>query len=225
MAREIVFNFHGVGEPQRALEPGEAAFWISVDQFRDAVDAIRAAGRRGDTPIRVTFDDGNASDVEIAAPILAENDLTAEFFVLAGRLGRPGSLDDTGVRALADMGMAIGVHGADHLDWRKLDDAAAKRELIWARDRLSAVVDAPMTAAAIPFGAYDALVLKRLRRAGYERVYTSDGGPTRSDAWLRARTSIRSDMSRGDVEATLAGDASLARRLRRGVATFVKRNV
>ena len=43
--------------------------------------------------MRISFDDGNASDLEIGLPALLERGLTATFFVLAGRLGRPGSLD------------------------------------------------------------------------------------------------------------------------------------
>ena len=44
--------------------------------------------------------------------------------------------------------------------------------------------------AACPFGEYDRRVLGVLRNAGYETVYTSDGGPAWSNEWVQARNSI-----------------------------------
>jgi peptidoglycan/xylan/chitin deacetylase (PgdA/CDA1 family) len=66
---------HGIGETTRALEQGEDATWITVEQFERVADAV--AGR---SDVRITFDDGNASDVEIALPRLVERGLKAEFF-------------------------------------------------------------------------------------------------------------------------------------------------
>ena len=63
----------------------------------------------------------------IALPALRERGLTATFFVVAGRLGEPGFLDERGVRALADAGMAIGCHGMRHRPWRGLDERRAAR--------------------------------------------------------------------------------------------------
>ena len=77
--------FHGVGRPQRALEPGEADYWISTTLFLELLDAVM-----GRDDVRVSFDDGNLSDIAIALPALIERDLRAEFFVLAGRLDLPG---------------------------------------------------------------------------------------------------------------------------------------
>ena len=73
---------HGIGPTDRALDPGEDQTWVSVAQFEQVLDA--AVGR---PDVRITFDDGNASDVEIGLPRLLERGLKAEFFVLAGLLG------------------------------------------------------------------------------------------------------------------------------------------
>ena len=50
--------------------------------------------------MRLSFDDGNSSDVEIALPALRERGLPRRFFVVAGRLDRPGSLSRDDVREL-----------------------------------------------------------------------------------------------------------------------------
>ena len=47
--------------------------------------------------------------------------MRATFFVLAGRLDRPGSLRPRTCRPLWWPGMAIGTHGMDHRPWRGLD--------------------------------------------------------------------------------------------------------
>lgn len=53
---------------------------MSVAQFAQVLEAV---AKRSD--VRISFDDGNASDVEVALPRLV--DLTAEFFLPAEMLG------------------------------------------------------------------------------------------------------------------------------------------
>jgi peptidoglycan/xylan/chitin deacetylase (PgdA/CDA1 family) len=173
------------GTPQRGLEAGEQDVWVSRDQFVALLDRVQA--RRD---VTITFDDGNASDVEYALPALQERGLTATFFVVAGRLGYPGFLDADDVLALADAGMEIGCHGMRHRPWRGLDDAALHQELVDAKAVLENVVGRPLTRAACPFGSYDRRVLRTLRRAGYAHVFTSDRGTTRATAFVQARNSI-----------------------------------
>jgi peptidoglycan/xylan/chitin deacetylase (PgdA/CDA1 family) len=196
-------TFHGVGELPRAPEREEERFWLDLDSFGSVLDAIV------DRPdVRITFDDGNISDVAHALPALRRRGLNATFFVVAGRLGSPGFLDEQGVRTLLDAGMTIGCHGMRHRPWRGLDNSALREELVVARQALEAIVEQPVTEAACPFGSYDRRVLAFLRRRGYERVYTSDRGPTRRDAWLQPRTSLESGDGAETVERTLSNGLS-----------------
>ena len=217
-ARCINLTFHGVGEPERALEPGEAGVWMSRRRFAAVLDAV--AGR---DDVRVTFDDGNASDLEHALPALADRGLRATFFVVAGRLGARGFLDAAGVRTLADAGMAIGCHGMRHRPWRALDDDALREELLDARRALEDVVQRPVVAAGCPFGSYDRRVLGALRRYGYERVYTSDRGTARTSAWLQARNSIGPSSGAGLLDAIAAADGHAPPALMRRAKLAVKR--
>ena len=185
MERAINLTFHGVGEPQRRLDPGEANVWVGRERFLSILDSVKD---RAD--VRITFDDGNASDVTHALPALRERGLKATFFVVAGRLGAPLFLDAAAVKELADAGMTIGSHGMRHRAWRGLDDGALREELVDAKSILEDVVGRPVTQAACPFGSYDRRVLRRLRGSGYHHVYTSDRGTTSSREFLQARNSI-----------------------------------
>jgi peptidoglycan/xylan/chitin deacetylase (PgdA/CDA1 family) len=181
----INLTFHGLGEPPRPLDDGEAAVWVGTPGFEAVLDAV--AGR---DDVRITFDDGNASDVAIGLPALARRGLTATFFVVAGRLGHEHFLSAAQVRELRDAGMRIGNHGMHHRAWRGLGDAELDEELGTARRMLEDVVGAPVDEAACPFGAYDRRVVGALRRGGYRRVYTSDRGTAGDAAWLQARNTI-----------------------------------
>jgi hypothetical protein len=91
----INLNFHGIGTPTRSLEPGELQYWIDRDSFLAILDEFHYR-----MDVRLSFDDGNASDVDVALPALAERGMEADFFIVASRLGKPGSVDTDGVRAL-----------------------------------------------------------------------------------------------------------------------------
>jgi peptidoglycan/xylan/chitin deacetylase (PgdA/CDA1 family) len=186
--RTINLTFHGIGETSRCLDAGEDGVWVSRELFGAVLDA---AADRPD--VRITFDDGNASDVEHGLPALRERGLSATFFVVAGRLGTPGFLDEADVRALADGGMTIGCHGMRHRPWRRLDPNALHEELVEAKRRLEAVVERPVTHAACPFGAYDRRALQMLRRCAYREVCTSDRGTARTGGWMQPRNTVRAD--------------------------------
>lgn len=208
--RTINLTFHGIGRPPRALEPGEGDVWMSREQFLLVLDAIE-----GRDDVRITFDDGNASDVAEALPALTRRGLEATFFVVAGRLGAQHFIGASEVRELAAAGMRIGSHGMRHRRWRGLDDASLREEHVQAKGILEEVVGRPVTEAACPFGAYDRRTLRSLRRAGYRHVYTSDRGRARAHDFLQARTSLGPHDGPGlldqlDAPRALLGSAKLA---------------
>jgi peptidoglycan/xylan/chitin deacetylase (PgdA/CDA1 family) len=181
----VVVNFHGVGEPVRPLHPGEASVWLTRETFEAALDVVAPRPE-----VRITIDDGNVSDLTIALPALLARRRTATFFLPAGLLGQRGFLDGAQARELAAAGMTVGSHGMMHRPWIGLPADALDQEVSVARDRLEQILDRPVREAACPFGAYDRRTLRTLRAAGFDRVYTSDGGVTRSDAWLQSRNTI-----------------------------------
>lgn len=214
----VTLNLHGIGTPVRDLEPGEDEVWITVRQLEDVLDTV--AGR---PDVVLTFDDANASDVEIGLPHLLKRGLTAQFFLCAGLLGRPGRLTRDGVRELVDAGMPLGTHGWTHRDWRRLTQPEVIEELVRAPQQLAEFTGQPVTEASIPFGSYDRHVLRRLREAGVTRAYTSDGGRADPGSWLQARNSLKRTVDSAWLGQVLDGEASLPRRARNLAARTVKR--
>jgi peptidoglycan/xylan/chitin deacetylase (PgdA/CDA1 family) len=214
----VTLNLHGIGAPVRELEPGEDEVWITVRQLEDVLDAV--AGR---PDVRLTFDDANASDVEIGLPHLLKRGLTAQFFLCAGLLGRPGRLTRDGVRELVGSGMPLGTHGWTHRDWRRLTQPEVIEELVRAPQVLSEFTGQPVTEASIPFGSYDRHVLRRLREAGVTRAYTSDGGRAAPRSWLQARNSLKRTVDAAWLDQVLDGAPALPRRARNLAARTVKR--
>jgi peptidoglycan/xylan/chitin deacetylase (PgdA/CDA1 family) len=216
-SRCINITLHGIGPLDRELEPDEDQTWVGVEQFEQLLDVI---ARRRD--VRLTFDDGNASDVDIALPRLMERGIRADFFVLAGRLGEPGKLQKDALRELVDAGMTIGSHGWAHRDWRRVDAEEAAEEFVDAHRVLRELTGQPVTEVAIPFGSYDRHVLRRLRQARVTRAYTSDGGPARRESWLQPRNSVRHDLDQAWLARVLDPQSQLRTRARRFAARRIK---
>jgi peptidoglycan/xylan/chitin deacetylase (PgdA/CDA1 family) len=214
----VNITVHGIGPTLRTLDPGEDGTWVSVEQYERMLDAVM-----GRDDVRITFDDGNASDVEVGLPRLVERGLKAHFFVLAGEFGKPGRVDEEGVRALLAAGMAVGSHGWAHRDWRRISDEQAQEEIADANRVIGGLTGEPVVEVAVPFGSYDRIVLNRLRKAGMHRVYTSDGGRAQAGQWLQARNSIRRDLDARWLDEVLDGRPSARTTARRFAARNVKR--
>lgn len=209
--------FHGVGVCAREREPGEARFWMKEDVFLGVLDVV--AGR---PDVRLSFDDGNRSDADIAVPALRDRGLTATFFPLAGRLDDPASLNAGDLKELRGAGMSIGTHGWSHVPWRGLTADDARREFVTSRTTLEEASGATITEAAFPLGLYDRAALRQLKAAGYRTVYTSDKFPARPSAWQQARYSVTSDDTVESVTRLVHGRAGL-REARNVLASLVKR--
>jgi peptidoglycan/xylan/chitin deacetylase (PgdA/CDA1 family) len=217
--REVVnVCFHGIGTPERELEPGEDRYWIPVELYHRVLDEVAT----WPTPVRISFDDGNASDAEIGLPALVERKLTGDFFVLADRLDHTGSLSVKQVELLRSAGMTVGSHGLKHRSWRGMDPATRVAEFVTARDRIAEVTGTPVDAAACPLGEYDRQVLGGLREAGYRRVYTSDRRVAQATSWLQPRYSIRHTDTPESLRAEVF-DSAATHRLRNRAVGLVKR--
>jgi len=202
---------HGRYDPVYSVRPDDFARqldWLLAHEY----EAIRVAdhGVATTTPrparVAITFDDGDASNVEVALPLLCERGMTAEFFITSDFIGQPGMLGEADVRALADAGMGIGAHGRSHRFLVDLNDDELAAELRDSRTRLTDIIGRPVDTLALPGGRGG----ERERRAaladGYRHMAGSMPGPNRGNG--SAHCLQRLAVTR---TTTMAGFAALVR--------------
>jgi len=215
----FILNFHGLGECSRAFEEGEEPYWLDTDRFEQCLDITAKSA----TPVLLTFDDGNASDHDIALPILQQHGLGADFFVLAGKIGQPGYLTEKQVRAIdAVQDCKVGSHGLHHRAWPDLDDAELRAEIFESKARLETIVGHDINVAGLPFGRYDRRVLRMLRQAGYTSAYSSDGGSRLRASWPTPRFSVRVDTDMAQLAEMIRTSGSWLKRLRTELRAGIK---
>jgi peptidoglycan/xylan/chitin deacetylase (PgdA/CDA1 family) len=136
----------------------------------------------------VTFDDGFASWLTGAVPVLARLGVPATFYVCPGLAGRPHPelagaegelLDEQGLGELSAAGMDLGSHSLTHPDLRTLDDEALARELRGSKAEVERITGRPCRTFAYPYGLYDARVVAAVADAGYELAFGWLPGPWR----------------------------------------------
>lgn len=186
----FILNFHGIGTATRPFEEGEAPYWITQQRFGEILDLAQSH----QTPVGITFDDGNDSDYYIAMPELKQRELEAIFFVLAGKIDQPGYLSSAHIKEMdSEHLFTIGTHGMDHQPWPDIAAPELQREISQSVKILSGLCDRTIDQAGLPFGRYNRNVMQQLSTAGQKTVYSSDGGPRLTGTNPLPRFSVRQD--------------------------------
>lgn len=250
-----VLLYHRVNDHDpMALGPVSAELSVRAQDFEWQLDWLRRRGFRpvdlatftamihGGLPadpraVLLTFDDGYADNLHVAAPILARAGVPAVLFLATGFVG-----DDSGnrwrwgdppglgrfltadeVAALSRSGLAIASHTVTHPRMPGCPDPVLDTELSASRDGIETLAGACHSAFAYPEGCVDDRVEAAVRRAGYAVAFTTVTGPVRpGDNPLRLRrTEVSSTDSRlvfalkmrGALDWTRIKDEGLLRRL------------
>ncbi len=143
--------------------------------------------------LHVTFDDGYADNCRTAIPWLVRERIPCTYFVTVRNILErrpfdhdlkvgvelpPNSLEE--IRAMARAGIEIGAHTYSHPDLGKVTDAALlHKELVVARQELSAAIGRPVRHFSFPFGLHANLSCQAFALAaqcGYEGVCSAYGG-------------------------------------------------
>ena len=179
----------GIDDFQRHLDV--LADWGATVMPLDSAVAALDAGTVPDRAVALTFDDGYASVVERAWPVLRDRGLPATLFVvtdyLAGdqrftwdqrepehdrhRLARADALV-----AAAGEGLDIGSHTVSHAWLPALERDQVKRELVDSRTTLEELLGRPVTSLAYPTGGWTPMVRAVAGEAGYRIAITVDRG-------------------------------------------------
>ena len=179
----------GVDDFRRNLDVLEE-WGATVLPLESAVAALDA-GTLSDRAVCLTFDDGYASVVETAWPILRERGLPATLFVVSGYLSgtdrfawdlaephhdrhRLATADELVVAAAE--GLDLGSHTVSHPWLPRLDADEVKRELVESRAALEELLGRTVDSLAYPTGGWTPAVRSAAAEAGYRIGITVDRG-------------------------------------------------
>lgn len=217
MSKGIVFlMYHEVQAAGRKLvdeSPGYRRYAVSKEQFASQLDVVERgefkgsnvseslsaleSGTAGKPIVCLTFDDGCASDLHVAAPLMRDKNFNATFYVTVDHLGKDGYLTKTELRELSDLGFEIGSHSLTHRHLNDLDAREISTELIDSKRALEEITGKPVDHFSCPGGRVDAVVTEVAMQAGYKSVATSQLGinSARSDLFALKRVAIKREMS------------------------------
>ena len=170
-----------------AASPAHRPYVLTRGRFANHLAALASGGgiacRLSDaaTPgpahrFVLSFDDGSASDYDVALPMLQERGWTGCFFVIAGSVGQPGHVGWSELRAMADAGMEIGSHSLTHPHMQRLAPAEIDHEFRESRRILEDGIGRPVTVASLPRGTAPRGAGVLLAACGYELFCTSEPG-------------------------------------------------
>lgn len=195
-----VIGWHRVDGVSDGLSTGVEDFCRHLDELEDwgarvlpLDDAVTRleAGTLPDRAVVLTFDDGYASVIETAWPLLRERGMPTTLFAVSGYLSgelrfawdahepaherlRLATGDE--LAAAAAEGLDIGSHTVSHPWLPRLGPSELDREMVESRAVLEEVLGRPVTSVAYPTGGWNPAVRDAAARAGYRIGVTVDRG-------------------------------------------------
>lgn len=213
-----ILMYHAVGSPVRGDRLG--IFTLSAERFSAHVNLLAAMRTvplmplsipQDELQVAITFDDGYADNLRIAAPLLAAQGLPFTVFITTDfvREGVTGFLTPTELKELARIsGVSIGAHGRSHRPFTACSDDALAAELAESKSYLEDLLSQPVTSLAYPHGAADRRVRDAAEAAGYKIAACSHFDINRPgrDAFMLNRCNVLGDDTPRVLHQKLQGD-------------------
>ncbi len=185
-----IFTYHRIGDDN---DPSNS---IRVDQFLDHVRELRKGGYhvlslpqivdalRTDTPlpdrtVAISFDGGDRSILEIAAPVLLENGFPFTIFIAASQADgdQPDHLNWQEIRRLArNKLVTLGLHSASYTHLADDPEPEIRRQVNTAKARFRKETGEEPSLFAYPFGEYSLAMREVIRRSGFRAAFGQQSG-------------------------------------------------
>jgi peptidoglycan/xylan/chitin deacetylase (PgdA/CDA1 family) len=209
LAGAPVLMYHGLGVAVPADVAGrETKFWVTPAEFARHLAQIREAGQRvrslydfwssaagapEKSAVVLTFDDGRATDYEVAFPLLLAAGVRAEFFVNTATIERAGHLTWSRIMEMHRAGMSFQSHAHDHVLLLGLPERLLRNELQTSKRLIEDRVGRGVDFLAAPYGLLDRRVIDTAREVGYQAVCNSLSWPTRPGGTVVHRVAVYRD--------------------------------
>jgi peptidoglycan/xylan/chitin deacetylase (PgdA/CDA1 family) len=225
------------------LFTGEPAdrYSVPVNAFRRQMGMLAARGFRSVVPetlgretctrqVMITFDDGYASDLAYALPVLSGLGFRGVSFITTSYLGRPGYLSWEQCAELGREGFSIQSHTHTHPLLGSCSGERLRYELRHPKELIEERLGSEVIGLSLPGGSLPKGIVEKAAQEGYRCVFSSIPGihrlPADMDGVLR-RLRVDSRLSLEAFERVTEGEAGMYRGiaagyyLRRAVKRFV----
>ena len=177
--------------------------------WRNARDAAGA--------VVATFDDGSASDFDVALPRLLERGYSADFFVNSSTVGKPGYVSWEQLKEMDRAGMSVQSHGSEHVPLTLLSGRALREQLLRGRTEIQDRLGSEVEFLSVPFGFLNSRVVDAALQIGFTAVCDSVSWPARMGSRVIHRIAVERSTSDREFEALVFRSAApfIGRSLRR----------
>lgn len=224
-----ILTYHSIGHRRHEMNVAPEAFGAQMRWLAEHTRVITLGEAAHGVPgVAITFDDGYQDNLLNAAPRLAELELPATVFLVAGRMG--GLLDiETDptngrlltwdeARELRSMGIELGAHTMNHVRLSEMSEDMQRAEIEGCQSLFREHLGAVAAAFAYPFGSeldYNATSVRLVREAGYLFAVSNRFGFNRAgdDPFALYRIWIDNTDSQASFRAKVEGRMDLLRRL------------
>lgn len=201
-----VLLYHCVGKT------AQNSYWVTEQEFSSQMRFLRQNGYESITsgdldngislpekPVLVTFDDGCQNLYTMAYPILKENNLTAEIFLINDAVAETDAerkesssekLGETGqhavtkyliwpeIKEMSENGIAFGSHSKSHRMMGELQDDEIAYELMFSKLSVYAHTGLNVRSFSYPFGSGSggSPLHKMLKEYGFDTAFAAEGG-------------------------------------------------
>jgi len=191
---QAILMYHAIGEN---LNPDVADphYAVSESTFRGQLKQIQQANMQGcsvkqslenlqrEPVANLTFDDGHESNLA-AAHVLAQFQMSADFFVNPATIGTAGFLTWPCLREMIGLGMSVQSHGMTHRYMDEHDVSTLKAEVGDSKQMIEDNVGHAVTLLAPPGGRMGPQLAQVSEQAGYHAICNSIAGYWQTSQFL-----------------------------------------